>query len=370
MSPEALTDSGEKQKPLVYFAPLSKKAEIDELQSKTQTLLREADFSRLLSKDAFTGIKQHFGEKGTEGFIKPQVTRVVVDFIKLTGAKPLLVETNTLYRGARWNSYDHLMLAYEHGFTPEQVGAPVLIMDGLRGQNQMSVPIKGEHFSEVNVVPDLPFFDALFVLTHVKGHMMSGMGGALKNLSMGFSSRAGKLAQHADFVPAISTKKCTRCGMCVRFCPEDALSIGTDAVILENEKCIGCGECYAVCRFGAISFRFGAADRKLQEKMAEYALGAVSNHQGKAAYLNYFCHLTKHCDCWDQHNPVLYPDVGIFASLDPVAIDQAAYDMAKRVFSKDVFREFWPELEPLIQLEHAEKIGLGKRDYRLRELAL
>jgi len=352
--------------PIVFWTKLNGQETTEELAEKTATLLKKSNLFKIVKRGMLVAVKQHFGEEGSTGFLDPMLSRETGDLLKAKGSNALLVETNTLYKGRRANSRDHLLLAYEHGFTPERTGMPISILDGIRGQNQISVEIPGKHFSSVFIVPDLPFFDALVVLSHVKGHMLSGMGGALKNLAMGFASRAGKLAQHADFRPEINNRKCVRCEMCGKFCPAEALSLQEDEMVVDYGKCIGCGECFAVCRADAISFNWGKADSVFQEKMAEHALGAAIHHRDKAIYVNFFNKVSRHCDCWGEKNPPLYPDVGIFASHDPVAADQASFDMGLEVHGKDVFREMWPSIDCSVQMKHAEAIGLGSTKYQLR----
>lgn len=351
--------------PKVYFISLEAKETTLSLAKKTKKILKAAGFERLARGAPLVAIKQHFGEEGNKGYIKPEVTKTVVDFVKKEEASPVVVETNTLYRGRRSNSYDHLMLAYEHGFSIESLGAPVIILDGLNGQNQHQVEIPGQHFKTVYVASDLLFFGAMIVLSHVKGHMASGMGGAIKNLAMGFASRAGKLAQHADFKPVIKDKCCVRCGLCASYCPVSAIRLIDNRIQVNIKRCIGCGECYIACLSDAISFEWGSADRVFQEKMAEHALGAVINHKGKVGYLNYFYHVTKQCDCWGSDNPVCFPNVGLFASEDPVAIDKACLDIGCEVLGEDIFHCLWPKIDPRVQIEHGERIGLGSQIYEL-----
>jgi uncharacterized protein len=357
-------------KPRVYFIRASEREAPTALAGKTGLLFEAAGLDRIVRSKTMVAVKQHFGEQGNEGFIRPAVSRVVGDRIKGRGGSPLLVETNTLYRGRRANTYDHILLAHEHGFTIENTGMPVVILDGVNGQNQRTVPIPGKHFQSVFVVPDLPFFDSIFVLSHVKGHMMSGMAGAIKNLGMGFASRAGKLAQHADFRPEINGKKCVQCELCGEYCPADAPRRQPNGEMhIDLKLCTGCGECYVACRSGAISFDWAGADRTFHEKVVEHALGAVIGHPGKVAYINYFVHVSKQCDCWGETNPALHRDIGIFAGFDPVALDRACYDVALDTYGKDVFKIMWPKLTPLAQLEHGEAIGLGTQKYELQEIA-
>lgn len=345
----------------VYFTPLSENETDATLVEKTKTLAHHLGLSSLLNRETLVAIKQHFGEKGNENFLTPVVAKCFVEMVKEQGAWPLLVETNTLYKGDRADSYHHLLRAYKHGFSIANTGAPVIIMDGVNGQNQSPVSIPGSHFKKVYMVPDLPFFDTLVVLSHVKGHMMAGMGGAIKNLAMGFTSRAGKLAQHDDFKPLVNEEKCTGCGVCTDYCPVNANALIDNLIRVNHDKCIGCGECYIACQYDAYTFNWNEDCQKFNEKMAEYALGAVINHKRKAIYFNFFNKISRHCDCWDENNPVIYKDIGVFASFDPVAIDQACYDK-----SNNIFKEMWPQLDATVQIKHGHDIGLGNKNYSLK----
>ncbi len=353
------------EKSKVWIKSISKNASIEELKEKTISILQESNLLSIISKNKIVGVKQHFGEKGNEGFIKPEITRIVINKIKERGGHPLLIETNTLYKGQRANTYDHLTLAYEHGFTFDKVGAPIIIMDGLNGQMQLPVKIDGKHFKEVFIASDIPYFDSIVVLSHVKGHMMAGFGGAIKNMGMGLASRAGKLAQHADFRPKLNKKKCIGCGICKRHCNHNAIDVVDKEWIFDETKCAGCGECYPACPREAISFNWAGSDEKFQEKLAEYAYGAAKEHRekDKIVFVNYFYHVTKFCDCEGGENPVIADDVAILASHDPVAIDKASYDLAKEFYKVDLFKELWPETKFLVQMQHAQKIGLGNMEY-------
>lgn len=359
-----------KSKPEVFFMRVSEQEAPESLAARTERLMEAANLACVVNAKTKVAVKQHFGEEGNQGFIRPAVSKAVGEKIKARGGFPVLVETNTLYGGRRANAADHILLAHEHGFTIENTGMPILILDGVSGQNQREVPISGRHFRSVFVVPDLPFFDSIFVLSHVKGHMMSGMAGAIKNLGMGFASRAGKLTQHADFRPEIDSRKCVRCELCGEYCPVQAPRLDADGNMrIDLKECSGCGECYVACRSEAISFDWAGADRSFHEKVAEHALGAVIGHPGKVAYLNYFIHVSRHCDCWGESNPALHRDIGILASFDPVALDRACYDVALDVYGKDIFKAMWPKLTPLAQIEHGEAIGLGIQQYDLKEIS-
>ncbi len=353
----------------VYYIPLERDENLASLAEKTQLLLKKSNCTSIIKKKSIVAVKQHLGEWGNQTYIKPEIAKVIVDMIKSHGAFPMLVETNTLYKGSRSDTYHHLILAHEHGFSIENTGAPLMIMDGLKGQNQRPVSIPGKHYKKVFMAPDIPFFDSIFVLSHVKGHMLTGMGGALKNLGMGFASRAGKLNQHDDFHPKVNDRKCIRCGLCVKYCPENALQLINDKITINLGKCIGCGECFTACRYNAITFNWSESDRDFQEKMVEHALGAVINHNKKIIYINFFNNITKQCDCWGNDNPILYPDIGIFASLDPVAVDRACFDMAEKNYNINIFKQMWKELDSTIQLDYGEQIGIGTQEYELIEVS-
>jgi len=353
----------------VFFSPVDESENIETIVKKTSQLIEHINLQSLLKKNYYVAIKQHFGEKGNDNYIKPEITKNIVSSVKKADAFPIIADTNTLYKGERSDSYHHLLLASSHGFSIEKTGAPVIILDGLFGQNQCPVKIPGKHFKEVNIVPDIAFFDYMVILTHVKGHMMSGMGGAIKNLGMGFASRAGKLVQHADFKPAIDKSKCILCGVCTRYCQANAISITNKKISVNNTQCTGCGECFTACKNDAIEFEWAQADRNFNEKMAEHAFGAIINHHNRVVYLNFLIDITKHCDCWSEYNPVIHKNVGIFASHDPVAIDKACIDIAREVHGIDIFKDMWPELDAEIQINHGENIGMGTQHYDLIRLS-
>lgn len=352
----------------VYFIPLQVNESVESIAQKTELLFDKVKLFSFIKEKEMVGIKQHFGEKGNKGYIKPKVTKKFIDLVKHKRGKPLLIETNTLYNGERSNSYDHIKLANEHGFSMTNIGAPIVIADGLNGQNQTAISIPGIHFKKVHIASDIPFLDSLVILSHVKGHMATGLGGAIKNLAMGLSSRAGKLAQHSDFKPKLNLQNCVGCGLCAEHCPANVIEIVNNKAVYDLDKCIGCGECYTVCQYNVISFNWDSDGKLIQEKMAEHALGAISNHKNKIVYINYFNHITKQCDCWGGENPILYDDVGILAGSDPVAVDSASIDIAKEKLGVEVFNEMWPNIDPTIQMKHAEKIGLGTRKYKLIEI--
>ncbi len=350
----------------VYFVSLNDEEPAASQAEKTCRLFDATGFGEQLTANDITAIKTHFGEAGNLGFVKPPCLKAIVDKVKAAGGAPFLAETSTLYNGRRKNAIDHILLAREHGFTPESTGAPIIICDGLIGRNELEIKIKGKHYQKVSLAADIISSQALVAVSHMTGHMASGFGAAIKNLGMGCASRKGKMKQHSDIKPTVDQDKCTACGVCVRWCPvDDAIKLGAKAEI-NHTVCIGCGECLAVCHFDAVQFSWGEANKILQEKMAEHALGVVQNKENKVLFYNYLNHLTKDCDCMEtpKEGPIL-PNVGILASTDPVAIDQASVDLIKSKTGEDLVGKAYPEVECEHQLAHGEKIGLGSRKYEL-----
>ena len=331
---------------------------------KAVKLFEKAGFGKMIEEGRFVALKQHFGEGKDGKYLRAPVVRSIVDLVKAKGAKPYLTETATLYRGQRSNAVDHLNLAYDHGFTPDAVGCPVICCDGLVGAAQVMVKIDGKHYREVPIASDIFHTHALIVLTHMTGHLAAGIGGSIKNSGMGLSSRAGKMNQHHDSHPIVEEGKCTACGTCVEWCPTDAISMKGKASV-DGAKCIGCGECLAVCPAGAVGFEWGESAGRMQEKMAEHALGVSKLVKGRAAYFNFAVNMTPGCDCFAIKQNQLAADAGIFASADPVALDQATADAINKQAGKDVFKATYPEFKWDVQLKHGEVIGLGTRKYQL-----
>jgi uncharacterized Fe-S center protein len=300
-----------------------------------------------------------------------------VDKIKAVGGKPFLTDTSTLYSGSRRNAVDHLHTAYLHGFAPSVVDAPVIIADGLYGENDEVVRINCKRFNEVYIAAEIRRAPAMVVVSHFKGHEMAGFGGAIKNLAMGGASPRGKRAQHATHVD-VDKNICTGCGKCVRVCPRKALSLSRGKCGVAVKKCIGCFECITVCPAKAVDFDWDTELVPFMERLTEYAYGAVKGREKRICYINFALNITPDCDCAAWSDAHLAPDVGILASHDPVALDQACFDLVRAApglnpkKSKmrlktdfDKFAEHWPKTHGEIQLKYGEEIGLGSRQYTL-----
>lgn len=352
----------------VYFVKADLKEEADSIKNKTQLLLGALNLKKILRKDDLVAIKLTFGEEENKGYINPQFVRFLVEEVKSCQGKPFLTDTNTLYKEKRQNTVDHLNLAYEHGFTPQITQAPILIADGLRSGEDMEVKIESKHFKSVKIACGCADADAVIVLSHVTGHMMSGFAAAIKNIGMGLATRAGKLLQHSNVKPSVLKSKCTACRLCIISCPVDAIVIKGKVAYINEDVCIGCGDCLVACRDDAIKISWSETAEILQEKMAEHALGVMKNKEGHILFLNYAMKVTKFCDCMAKDDPSIVADIGILASLDPVAIDKASADLLNEAAKSDVFKKAHPKIDWTAQLTYGAQIGLGSLEYDLVEI--
>jgi len=353
----------------VFFIETKSKEPVDSLVSKVQQLIRQSNLLSCISQNDLTAIKIHFGEDRNTTHIPPECVKPVADSIREKEGNPFLTDTNVLYRSQRDNAVDHLHLAHQHGFTLEKTGVPVVIADGLIGNLEKDVAIPGKIFSTVSISSTAIEANSLVIMSHVTGHMATGMGGAIKNLGMGFSSRKGKLRQHSVSKPSVTSKHCTGCGVCLEWCPADAIVMENDKAMIQNKICIGCGECITVCRFGAVKHDWGMGENELQKRMAEHALGVAISKKGKMGYINFLTNVTKDCDCISQDQDPLFPDIGILASFDPVAIDAASLDLIQERTGKSLTAISYPKVNAWVQISHGESIGLGTSKYELVEIS-
>ena len=280
-------------------------------------------------KRPLIAVKLHFGEKGNAAFIRPVYVRQVVDKIWDLGGRPFLTDANTVYVGTRSESVSHLTTAIENGFAYAVVRAPLVIADGLTGKAEVEVKIKGEQFKSVFLAEAIVEAEALVTLTHFKLHELSGFGGALKNLGMGCASRKGKLSQHSNIAPKVTAKKCTGCGECIAHCAQEAISINleTEKAVIDPKKCVGCAECILVCPYGNIQIQWNESIPVFLKKMMEYAYGVMTTKRDRGVFISFITQVSPACDCYGHNDLPIVGDVGIVASRDPVAIDQACADL-------------------------------------------
>lgn len=365
----------------VYFTDMRANSRHESLPRKVSKLFKAAGFAGLFEKEQLVAVKLHFGEQGGTAFINPVLVRQVVDRVKESGGKPFLTDTNTLYVGSRANSVDHLQTAIENGFSYATVNAPIIIADGLFGKNFVDVEIEGTHFPSVKIGSDIANADAMIVMSHTKGHIITGFGGTIKNLGMGCGNRGGKQMMHSSLKPKVAAEGCKVCTTCLKWCPADAILITEKTAEIDHETCIGCGECTVVCPTKAIKIQWKSETVDVQERMAEYAWGAVKEKAGKVGFFNFVMNVTPDCDCNSWSDAYIVNDVGILASTDPVAIDQAAIDLinaqaglsdtrleANFAPGEDKFKGVYPNTDHEAQLRHAEKLGMGSRAYELVRL--
>jgi uncharacterized protein len=330
-------------------------------------------FARLLKKlapeyhyaaDDLVGIKITFGEQGNLGHPPADLIRQLAAWIAAQGGKPFVTETNTLYRGQRQNAVDHLNLARSHGFTHETIGAPIILSDGVLGRDSYVHDPQGD---PRHLAPAIRDMDALVDVAHMTGHMVEGFGGVIKNLGMGLASRAGKLDQHSMVSPAVDEKTCVACGACIAVCPVNAITMKTKASI-DGEICYGCAECLAVCPPNAIKIDWSAETAYVMKRTAAYAAAIMERLKQRVCFISLLNHITTHCDCLGDTGSPLIPDIGIVASSDPVALDQASIDLVNEMAGEDLLKREWPNIDYNVQLDSAVALGLGTREYTVTEL--
>jgi len=368
----------------VYFTDFRTKAFGDGLPTKLKKMIKKAGIGQIDMKGRFAAIKLHFGELGNISYLRPNYARAVADVVKELGGKPFLTDCNTMYPGSRKNALEHLQCAWENGFTALTVGCPILIGDGLKGTDDIAVPVAGgEYVKEAKIGRAIMDADVFISLTHFKGHEMTGFGGTIKNIGMGCGSRAGKTEQHSNGKARIDPEKCKGCRTCLKECANDALHFDPEIkkTAVNHDNCVGCGRCLGSCNFDAISFELETALGMLNRKMAEYTKAVVDGRP--QFHISLIVDVSPNCDCHGENDAPILPNIGMFASFDPLALDQACADaclratplpgsqladnMAKTGFvdHHDHFTNSRPESEWRTCLEHAEKIGLGTREYEL-----
>lgn len=371
------------EKSKVYYTDF--RAKIGEgLPTKLKRLIKAAGIGDIDMDGKFVAVKMHFGELGNLSFLRPNYARAIVDVVKELGGVPFLTDCNTLYPGSRKNAIEHLYCAWENGFTPMTVGCPVIIGDGLKGTDDIEVPVEGgEYIDKAMIGRAVMDADVFISLSHFKGHETTGFGGAIKNIGMGCGSRAGKKAQHMNGQPEINPELCRGCRACMKECANNGLSFdeNTRKMSIDTENCVGCGRCIGACNFDAIAFANYAATKDLNCRMAEYTKAVIQNRPN--FHVSLIVDVSPNCDCHAENDAPILPNIGMFASFDPLALDQACVDaclkatplpnsqlteaMEKEDFCDhhDHFENTTPNSEYKTCLAHAEKIGLGTRAYEI-----
>jgi uncharacterized protein len=364
-------DTGE-QMAEVYFAPVGLGGGKGILE-KIGVLFKRAGFSEIMKDRDLVAVKTHFGEYGCSSFIPGIYIRRVVESISGQGARPFLTDSGVLYLGKRRNAAEHVVTAHHNGFTLSTTGAPIVIADGLIGSDVFPCRVSGKYFENVDIAGAVADADSLVVVSHVTGHGLTGFAGAFKNLGMGCVGRKVKLSIHELVKPCVDDSRCDACGSCFKICPVGAISFGDEkSAVIDLDLCIGCGECMEICPQGAITIEWKGETGRAQEKLAEAASAVIVQKRGAIAFFNFLLNVTPSCDCFQRSSSPMVPDIGICASLDPVALDQASADLV--MAAPDAFeRKGDPagRFDPLgggswgVALEYAESMGLGNRSYDL-----
>lgn len=363
----------------VYFSDMHT-TDGNNLLQKFERLIKNAGIEQIDFKDKFVAVKLHFGEPGNLAFLRANYAKVVCDYVKRLGGKPFVTDCNTLYVGGRKNALDHLDSAYANGYNPFMTGVHTIIADGLKGTEERLVPVEGgEYVKEAKIGSAIMDADIVISLSHFKGHELAGFGGALKNLGMGSGSRAGKMEMHSAGKPTVEKSDCIGCGKCRKICAHDAPSIVNGKATIDHNKCVGCGRCIGVCPKDAVQAAFDEANDVLNYKIAEYAKAVVQNRP--AFHINIVVDVSPFCDCHADNDIPIVPDVGMFASFDPVALDMACADavnaesavkgslLDKAANAKgDHFAAVSPETNWISALQHGEKLGMGTMKYEIVKL--
>lgn len=385
----------------VYFCDLHTHMG-DGLPNKLKRLIKAAGIGQIDFENKFVAIKMHLGEPGNLSYLRPNYARAVVDVVRELGGKPFITDCNTLYVGGRKNALDHLDSAYANGFNPFQTGCHTIIADGLKGLDEVEVPVEGgKYVKNAKIGRALMDADVVISLTHFKGHEQAGFGGAMKNLGMGGGSRAGKMEQHAAGKPSVSQKRCIGCRQCEKICAHGAFSFDearehefangkvceVHVASIDHSKCVGCGRCIAVCNQDAIRPDYNQAAEVLNYKIAEYTKAIVDGRP--CFHISLAIDVSPNCDCHDENDKPIVGDIGFFASFDPVALDQACIDAVQaaaplpdteythmheklkesgeldEAHANDKFHITHPDTDWKSCIDHAEKIGIGTHEYEL-----
>lgn len=367
------------EKSKVFFTSFRSKHD-ESLPHKLQRLIAKAGLGTLNFDEKFVAIKMHFGELGNLSYLRPNYAKAVADFVKEHGGKPFLTDCNTLYPGSRKNALDHLDCAEINGFSTIAAGCQIIIGDGLKGTDEVDVPIKNSTLlKEAHIGRAIMDADIFISLTHFKGHEETGFGGTLKNIGMGCGSRAGKMAMHSDGKPIVDPSKCRLCRFCAKECGSDAISYDSGKAYINQDLCKGCGRCIGACAFDAISPQYDSSNELLGEKIAEYSQAVCYGRP--CFHISLIVDVSPNCDCHGSNDAPILPNIGMLASFDPVAIDQACVDLCNKAKpnensqlgeqlklhapSGNVFLDSNSHTNSESALRHAEEIGLGKRDYEL-----
>lgn len=359
----------------VYFTDM-RTSFTENLPKKLTRLIDRAGLGTIDFDHKFVAIKIHFGEMGNLAYLRPQYARALAAYIKERGGLPFLTDCNTLYVGSRKNALEHIETAYINGYTPYATGCQVIIADGVRGTDEAYIPIGCEEVKTAKIGRAIADADIIISLNHFKGHEDAGFGGALKNLGMGSGSRAGKMEMHYDGKPVVDRDRCRGCRKCATICANDGIHYENNKAVIDYDNCVGCGRCIAICSFDAIKPDNSSSATSLNRRIAEYAYAVVKDKPN--FHISIAADISPNCDCHPENDAPIVPNIGMFASFDPVAIDLAAADAVNAMPANprsalseaecrchDHFINVHPNTNWRAQIEHGEEIGLGSSEYEL-----
>ena len=320
----------------VFFTDFRTKLGVS-LTEKLKKLIKKAGIGDIDMDGKFVAIKMHFGELGNLAYLRPNYARAVADVVKEQGGLPFLTDCNTLYPGSRKHALEHLDCANLNGFNPTTTGCQIIIGDGLRGTDDVEVPVHGGEYCKTAYIGRAVMdADILISLTHFKGHEQAGFGGCIKNIGMGCGSRAGKMLQHQSGHPHVIEDACRGCRRCATECGSDAIAYLEKEVdgktvtkaCIDPELCKGCGRCIGACAFDAIENDNWDAPALLGRRMAEYTQAVCYGRP--TFHISLITDVSPNCDCHGENDAPILPDIGMLASFDPVALDQACVDLCEK----------------------------------------
>lgn len=364
----------------VWFTNLRAKPSHN-LIRKLEILVTKAGIDTIDFNRKLTAVKIHFGEPGNLAYLRPNYAATIIKILREKDAIPFLTDCNTLYHGRRSNAPMHIEAAYENGYNPLATDCPVIIGDGIKGTEFREIELNMEYCKTAKIGSAIADADVIVSLNHFKGHEMTGFGGALKNLGMGCASVGGKLFLHSGASPKIYEDNCTGCKICEKNCAHDAIHVGSDRIAhIDYGKCVGCGQCVAVCQYDSARVVWKESSENVCKRIAEYTYAILKDKP--SFHINFIMNVSPDCDCFGFNDYPIVPDIGIAASFDPVALDQASADLVIKapalpgsricedhshgdMTGEDKFRRTHPDTSWESGLAHAEKIGLGSTSYEL-----
>ena len=296
--------------------------------------------------------KLHMGEKGNKYFPRVETVQKVVRILKEKNIEPFLFDTTVAYHAKRHTKQGYYKLAKLHGFSKENIGCDVVIDD-----KGVPVKIKGRDYE---VAEHLHKSSHIFAFSHVKGHIATGFGGAIKNFGMGGVTKETKSSMHHGSRPVFQKDKCTYCGICAEVCPFNAITVKENMWKYNLNRCFGCGVCVENCKNQALEHK----DAEIQYFLACAAKACLQDKN--VFYFNDVNRIARGCDCDPGAGPIICPDIGYLVSDDIVAIDKASLDLIDEI-KPGVFKKF-NHVNPEKQILYCEELGLGSLKYELIEI--